>query len=165
MNKNTLSYLAGFFDGEGSISILKRAKINPKTGERWNFSHFLRVSIGQKDGETLDWIKDNFGGNVYLVSRDGSYIWAISDYKAYEFTKIIFPFLRYKKPQAELAIKFYEDRIINSRRMTKHKHTSLTNRELRMREKMFEEMKLLKKTIIKSQYAGSTTKRTDPKGM
>ena len=146
MHENTLFYLAGFFDGEGSISILKRKK-----GD-WNVSHFVRVSIGQKDGATLDWIKDNFGGNVYLVKRDGSYIWAISDYKGYEFIKIISPYLRYKKPQAELAIKFYEERIMNSRRMTKHKHTALTKKELSIREKMFLQMKLLKKTIIKSQY-------------
>lgn len=159
MENISLSYLAGFFDGEGCISILKRKKGN------WNVSHFLRVSIGQKDGETLDWIKDNFGGNVYLIKIDGSYVWALSDHQAYEFTKIICPFLRYKKPQAELAIRFHEDRIVNSRRMTKHKHTALTEEELKLREDMFLEMKSLKKTIIKSQYAGSTTKRINPKGM
>jgi len=159
MDNISLSYLAGFFDGEGSISILRRKKGN------WNVSHFVRVSIGQKDGATLDWVKDNFGGNVYLVKRDSSFIWAISDYKGYEFLKILTPFLRYKKPQAELAIKFYEERIMDSRRMTKHKHTSITQKELALREEMFLEMKLLKKTIIKSQYTGSTTKRADPKGM
>lgn len=159
MNDINLSYLAGFFDGEGSISILKRTK-----GD-WNVSHFIRVSIGQKDGATLDWIKDTFGGNVYLVSRDGSYVWAISDYKGYEFIKTLAPYLRYKKTQADLAVKFYEERIMNSRRMTKHKHTSLTENELALREQMFLEMKSLKKTIIKSQYAGSTTKRVNPKGM
>lgn len=159
MDKNSLSYLAGFFDGEGSISILKRKKGS------WNVSHFIRVSIGQKDGATLDWIKDGFGGNVYIVSRDGSYVWAVSDYKGYDFLKTLVPFLHYKKPQAELAIKFYEERIMDSRRETKHKHTALTQNELFLREKMFEEMKLLKKTIIKSRYAGSTTERADPKGM
>ena len=155
-NKLSLEYLAGFFDGEGSISILKRSK-----DKKWNVSHFLRISIGQKDGETLDRIKEDFGGNVYLVSRDNSHVWAISDYKAYEFIKILNPYLRYKKPQAELAIKFYEERIMNSRRMTKHLHSSLTQKELDLREKMFEEMKLLKKTIIKSQYIGSETKRIE----
>lgn len=158
-NEQNLLYLAGFFDGEGSISILKRKK-----GD-WNISHFIRVSIGQKDGETLDWVKDNFGGNVYLVSRDGSYIWAVSDNKAYEFIKVLTPYLHYKKPQAELAIKFQEERIMNSRRMTKHLHTSLTPEELNLRDTMFEEMKSLKKTIIKSKYAGSESKRIDPKGM
>ena len=155
MENNTLSYLAGFFDGEGCVSILKRKKGN------WNISHFLRISIGQKDGETLDWIKDTFGGKVYLVSRDGSYIWAISDKKAYEFCKLICPFLKYKKPQVELAIKFQEERMT----VRKNKKIGLSENELGLREKMFDEMKLLKKTIIKSQYAGSTTKRVNPKGM
>ena len=146
-NELNLSYLAGFFDGEGSISILKRSK-----DAKWNISHFLRVSIGQKDGKTLDWIKDNFGGNVYLVKRDSSFVWALSDNKAYEFIKIILPYLRYKKPQAELAIRFQENRIVNSRRYTKHKHTALTQEEMGEREKMFNEMKLLKKDFIKSIY-------------
>ena len=145
-NKLNLSYLAGFFDGEGSISILKRTRENCKT------SHFLRVSIGQKDGETLDWVKDNFGGNVYLVKRDNSFVWAITDLKAYNFCKIIAPYLQYKRPQAELAIKFYEERIMNSRLKTKHLHASLTDEELNLREIMFDEMKGLKKIFVKSKY-------------
>ena len=139
-----LSYLAGFFDGEGSISILKRKK-----GD-WNISHFLRVSIGQKDGATLDWIKEKFGGNVYFVKRDGSYLWAVTDKNAYLFLKKIQNYLQYKKPQADLAIQFYEERIMNSRRTTKHKHTSLTEEELVLREIAYEEMKALKKTFIPS---------------
>lgn len=147
MNKNIqLAYLAGFFDGEGTISILKRKKGN------WNVSHFIRVSIGQKDGATLDWVKENFGGNVYNVKRDNSFTWAISDFKAYEFVKTISPFLRYKKPQADLAIKFYEERIMNSRKETKHLHSSLTSEELNLRETMFNEMKALKKVFKQSTY-------------
>ncbi len=137
-----LSYLAGFFDGEGSISILKRKK-----GE-WNVSHFLRVSIGQKDGATLDWVKEKFGGNVYLVSRDGSYLWAVTDKNAYLFLKKIQNYLQYKKPQADLAIKFYEERIIGT--VKRNRKIPLSQEELSLRESAYEEMKALKKSFIPS---------------
>jgi hypothetical protein len=137
-----LAYLAGFFDGEGSISILKRKK-----GE-WNVSHFLRVSVGQKDGATLDWIKEKFGGNVYLVSRDGSYLWAVTDKNAYVFLKKIQSYLQYKKPQADLGIRFYEERILGATR--RNRKIPLSEEELALRESAYEEMKALKKTFIPS---------------
>ena len=39
-NKFDLSYLAGFFDGEGCISILKYSK-----KAKWNASYFLQAQI------------------------------------------------------------------------------------------------------------------------
>ena len=150
MEKHELSYIAGFFDGEGSINILTRKR--PK-----NTEYTLTVAIGQKDGATLDWIKENFGGNVYLIKRDGSFYWAISHKKAIVFLKELLPFLQYKKPQALVAIEYYEN-------MTKR--ARITSREeIGRREQARLQLIALKKTIVKSQYAGSTTKRADPKGM
>lgn len=144
-----LSYLAGFFDGEGSINILTRKR--PK-----NIEYSLTVAIGQKDGETLDLISNNFGGNVYVVKRDGTYYWVITHRKAINFLKQILPYLQYKKPQAEVAIKFYEDM----------KRTRITSpSEVQRRENARLKLIALKKTIVKSQCAGSTTERADPKGM
>ena len=152
MDKNLiLAYTAGFFDGEGSINITKRMR------KHWNPEYTLNIAMGQKDGKTLDWIKDNFGGNVYLVKRDGSFFWAISNKNAYEMLKILLPFLQYKKPQAELAIKFYDDRISLKRPIPKE--------ESARRESIRNELIAMHKSIIKSQYAGSTTERADPKGM
>ena len=151
MDKLSLSYLAGFFDGEGSINIIQR------TRKHWNPEYALNVAIGQKDGKTLDWMKDNFGGNVYLVKRDGSFFWAISNKNAYKFLKMLLPYLQYKKPQALLAISLYDETPIRKKPIPKS--------ELDRREKIRQELILLHKTIIKSQYAGSTTKRVNPKGM
>jgi hypothetical protein len=138
----TLSYLAGFLDGEGCISILKRVK------GKWNASYFIQIVIGQKDGQTLDWIQKKFGGRVYIVKRDCSYTWNLTNKKAYEFIKILTPFLKYKKPQAELAIKFYEERLIgNNKRSRKD---GLSQEELKLREEMLQEMKLLKTVFVKS---------------
>ena len=137
MNKNLmLSYLAGFFDGEGSINLLKRKRGN------WNPEYQLMVAIGQKDGATLDWILLHYGGHVYLVKRDGSYYWAITGKKAYGFLKTLIPFLQYKKPQAELALKLYDERPPHTKPV---KATELERRE-RIRQGLMD----LKKVVIKS---------------
>ena len=141
-----LSYIAGFFDGEGSINLLTR--IRPK-----NTEYSLTVAIGQRDGMTLDLIKENFGGNIYFVKRDGSYYWVITHKKAVKFLKEILPYLQYKKPQALVAIQFYENMA---------KRTRITsNEEITRRENARLELIALKKSFVKSKYAGSTTKRKD----
>lgn len=147
-----LAYLAGFFDGEGSINLLKRNRAN------WNPEYTLMVAIGQKDGDTLDWVVDNFGGNIYLVKRDDSYYWACSNKKAYNFLRILLPYLQYKKPQAELAMKYYDEK-------PRTRTNPIVQSELDRREKLRRDMFVLRRTIVKSKYAGSTTKRADPKGM
>lgn len=115
----------------------------------------LTIAIGQKDGATLDWIKENFGGNVYLVKRDNSFYWACSNRQAQTFLKKLLPFLRYKKPQAELALTYFDYTRTNP----------ISEMELERREKIRRGLIELKKTIIKSKFAATTTKRIDPKGM
>ncbi len=144
-----LSYLAGFFDGEGSINLLTRKR------NKWNTEYQITVAIGQKDGATLDWIKDNFGGNVYLVKRDGSFFWACSNRQAKLFLEKLLPYLRYKKPQAELALTYFEYVRTNP----------ISEKELVRRENIRQGLMNLKKTIIRSKFAATTTKRIDPKGM
>jgi hypothetical protein len=152
MNKIQLSYVAGFFDGEGSINILKVIRKRQKAPE-----YTLMVAIGQKDGKTLDWLSDNFGGNVYLVKRDGSFYWAISNRKAEKLLRQLLPYLQYKKPQAELALTIYDEMPKRTRFMTQS--------EIERREGIRNKMMELHKTIIQSRCMGSTTKRVNPKGM
>ena len=94
--------MAGFFDGEGYIGLLKRIRKGKYT------EYFLQMSLGQKDGGTMDWIKENFGGNLYRVKRDGTFYWTVSNRAAYKILKRITPYLKYKKPQAILALDFFE---------------------------------------------------------
>jgi hypothetical protein len=150
-NEIMLAYMAGFFDGEGSINIIKRNRGN------WTPEYTLSVAMGQKDGKTLDWVKDNFGGNVYVIKRDGSFFWLCGNVKAITFLKQLLPYLQYKKSQAELAIKFHEER--------EPRTIPVSQSELARRERIRQDLVSLHKFIIKSQYAGSTTKRVNPKGM
>ena len=76
------------------------------------------------------------------------------------------PYLKYKKPQAKLAILFYEEQILKAKRHRgEQSQARLLTKDIEQREKMFLEMKALKKTFVQSKLAGSTTKRIDPKGM
>lgn len=142
--------MAGFFDGEGSINITTRKR------KHFSVEHTLTIAIGQNDGKTLDWIVDNFGGNICRIKRGiGSYFWYCSNQKAYEILKRIEPYLKYKKPQAQIALEFYDERK-NKRNKT------VPQEELERREFKRQELKRLHKTIIESQYAGSTTERVNP---
>lgn len=160
MNKNDLNYFAGFFDGEGSICILKRQTRRTS----WNPEYRLQIAIGQNDGATLDWIMSLFGGHLHKVKRDGSYYWLTSNRHAYDVLRQIVKYLKYKKPQAELAIKFYEDSFLIRKNPTPPE-------VLQKRENFLVKMKGLKKIFTKANLvsmkvsAGSTTKRADPKGM
>ena len=134
--KESTIYFAGFFDGEGYIGLLKRTR-----GKY--IEHFVQLSLGQKDGEIMGWIKENFGGNVYLVKRDGSYYWTSSNKNAYKLLKRIIPYLKYKKPQAELAIEFFEGR---------GKERKLSNEEMNRREDIYSKLKQAKKIFTKPTY-------------
>lgn len=134
-NKLKLAYMAGFFDGEGYVGILKRKRGN------WNIEYFLQLSIGQKDGATMDWITENYGGKTYLVKRDGTFYWTCSNKMALNLLTQIVPYLKYKKPQAELALEFYKNR--NLKR-------PIPKEELERRENIYLKMKALKKVFTKS---------------
>lgn len=147
--------MAGFFDGEGYIGLLKR------TRKGKYLEYFIQISLGQNDGAIMDWIKENFGGNCYLIKRDNSFYWTISNRMAYQFIKRITPYLKYKKPQAELALKYFDEQLPRKQ--------SLSKEEYERRASIYEDMKKLKKVFTKSSLynksTGSTTKRIDPKGM
>ncbi len=49
---------AGFFDGEGSICLSKRAKTKPSG----NPAYILAVNVAQKDDELLAWFQEKWGG-------------------------------------------------------------------------------------------------------
>lgn len=132
--KLTSAYMAGFFDGEGYVGVLKR--------QRGKYlEYFVQLSIGQNDGGVMDWVKANFGGNLYVVKRDGSYYWTSSNRNAYIFLKRIVPYLRYKKPQAEMAIRFFEER---------PKERAISPEEYTRRESIYLELKAQKKIFSKS---------------
>lgn len=107
VRKTTLSYTAGIIDGEGYVSITG----NPK----YSLSLSLRVSVELTNEALVRWFEDTFGGVVYYrppekAVHKPTWTWTIRSKDALKFLKVIYPYLRLKKPQAEVAIKFYEQR-------------------------------------------------------
>ncbi len=164
MNKQVkLAYAAGVIDGEGCISIY-RCKVfgNGVYGGKIK-NYRMKVVLTQKDGRIIDWFIGNFGGTTYLhwkgTKTGYSHEWVISDQKASNFLKQIFPFLIYKKPQAEIAIRFQE-RMKWGVKLSEH--------ELSERNNFYEEIGKLKTVSIYSKHpniqkrvnnAALTTKR------
>ena len=156
-----LSYMAGFFDGEGCVTIVRQKP----TGRQKSIRYQLHVMVGQKDGQIMDWIIGNFGGSVYKVSRDNSYVWQISQNKAYLFLKEILPFLKYKRPQAELGIRFMQRMINREATFSPVKGGKLSEHEIQIRESFCQQMNQLKRQFagcsVDLKGAGVTTKCDD----
>ena len=96
-----LIWLAGFFEGEGTIHITKRG--------------YLDIKITSADREILSFIQSFAGGKIYEqkngITIDGKEkkIFRLCFYgkSGCDFLKKILPHLRHRKKQAELAINFY----------------------------------------------------------
>lgn len=127
--------MAGFFDGEGCVRINKRIR-----GTYTEYVVF--ITVGQKDGAIIDWIIDNYGGGSYLV-KGGAYVWTATNKIAHNVLKRITPYLKYKKPQAEIALSFIDGR-------NQGKKTS--PEEKIRRESLIEKMSQEKKKFAKSNY-------------
>ena len=133
-NKEGLCYLAGFFDGEGSIGLY------------WNKAQKIYVPIIQVSNTNKTIIKelqDKFGGYVNSRQRKASYKliwdWNIRDGKKRipYFIETMTPYLRQKKEEAKTLMEFCNT-------LTKGGKT-ITPKLQAYRKKLAEELKSLKR--------------------
>jgi len=148
-----LSYLAGFIDGEGCIMIAKRNPRMDKNGlYRISVSYSILLTISQRDGAIMDWLTGNFGGSVQWKDRENPcYIWNITHKKAAKVLKDVLPFLKYKKPQAEIALRL-QSRLKKTKRGDNGRALPLMENEIKIRENMYLECKNLKHIYKESEY-------------
>jgi len=129
-------WIAGFFDGEGCITVLVELT---KRGYHRNRLH---VSLTQKDPTVLYEVKNEFGGNVYPKRKNDNscYHWIICSLNALPFLLAIQPYAKIKKYQIDLAVRFLET--------VKHSHIcrgkSLDNEIYLRREQIASSIKLAK---------------------
>lgn len=100
-------YVAGFFDGEGSIDIRFEAKVS-KNGKRYE-RFYLRASVIQIDRRPLDLMQARWGGSVSRRKAQKStacHTWVVTTKSAAAFLADIAPHLIVKRREAELAIEF-----------------------------------------------------------
>ena len=109
MNKQSLSYIAGIVDGEGYIGANKRK-------QKAHYGYQPRCSVAMVDPEAIDYLHEQLGGNRYIQYRAGcrplhTVEW--SALQAEKVCKILLPFLKVKKYQAELLIALSKLRKVN----------------------------------------------------
>lgn len=101
----SIPYLAGFFDGEGCISIYS-AKYVVREGNRK--SYVLECSVGNCDPRPLQKFMELFGGSVRLKKEVKNYRlfynWKVTTQKALAFLLQIKEYLIIKQDEAEIGI-------------------------------------------------------------
>ena len=105
MEKLLRAYLAGIIDGEGCISI---TKVPPKRG-RVSPAYRLSCALGMANAYIPQLFKFSFGGSVSRSQKGQNktiWSWRTSGILANTFLKALLPYLRLKRNEAELAIKF-----------------------------------------------------------
>jgi hypothetical protein len=105
-------YIAGFFDGEGSIGIYKNGQ------GVFHLRTQLTQNVGAKSKELMQAMVDQFGGHFSkqkTLSGGEKYNWQLSSLPAMRFLKHIAPYLHLKESQALLAIIWQEQRPVPSR--------------------------------------------------
>jgi len=113
MNEADLIYIAGFFDGEGSITIHINGRRYSPRGVSPN--HTLQVSVGNTDSLIPSWIYSLYGGSLTHRLPDNKRCkrvtqWTIRCSGALKFLEDIYPYLKMKRPQAEIAMNYQRNK-------------------------------------------------------
>lgn len=139
-----LAWIAGFMDGEGTITIKKYARYK---NQSIRYQAYVCCVQATEDNENamkaLQLLQKHFGGSLYAQSkhkdtksRDSSQ-WLLVSSSAVECVKQLLPYLIVKKKQAELLIEYGKD--IKSNRGAKR----LTDEILQKRYNYWYEMRKL----------------------
>ena len=145
LDSNELSYIAGIIDGEGSIGINKIINYN---GTKTPYYRLL-VQVDMVDGCIPQWLYESFGGSILARKRKeprrAITQWQIANKQATEFLQAILPYLRIKKPQAEIAIIFQSQRMKSGGVKGKRGQAFKSNEDMAVEESQFLMMQNLKK--------------------
>ena len=139
LSDDDLAYIAGFFDGEGSITIHENWRPSPR-GKSPN--HTLQVAIGNTDDRVLIWLHSVFGGSLIIrkpnLNPNHRRVtqWIIRSGGASDFLRSILPFLRMKEKQAKIGISFQSEKI-------RCRKSRLTKEEIDERERKRIEIRVL----------------------
>jgi LAGLIDADG endonuclease len=104
MKKQDWIYLAGLFDGEGSvvIAIVERKKATKSCKARSRAMN-LSLRIANNDPRVLLWLENNFGGKVrkHGGNRKESWVWIVQGELSVIAAQNLLQYSRMKKDQLE----------------------------------------------------------------
>lgn len=137
LTENEKSYLAGFVDGDGCITVTKK---KCKDGTITGISFRLNVIISNTNKDVLDWICDLTGlGSIYKYSKQknpnqaDAWKLVLWSNQAAQLINAILPYLKIKKERAILALEFqnsskYTNKLSESDRLFQiEKHIAFRN--------------------------------------
>ena len=108
------AYVAGLFDGEGSVDFAKRKE--KKRGKTYTVQRIL-MRIEMTDEDVLNWVHEKLGvGTVRKRNRSPSikthwkdrWVYSVRFRQAYKVAKLLWPFAQVKLHKLEQIIDHYE---------------------------------------------------------
>jgi hypothetical protein len=118
LTTNDLAYMAGLFDGEGSVYFKKTKQIRHKRkGKPVHNVTVIRMEISMTDEEVIKWFHDMAGcGTVgkrkfkseYAKTWKQQWRWRCCSRDAYFMARALWPYVKVKLPKIEEIIDHYE---------------------------------------------------------
>ena len=112
-----ISYIAGLFDGEGSVTCKKKpTKRNDRGGKVYD-QWYIRCEISMTDRDVIEWIHESLGFGWSKEKRYNNkpkykkqWRWSCGYRDALKFAKLMWPYARIKFHKLEQIIDHYEPR-------------------------------------------------------
>lgn len=111
ISKTDSIYMAGLFDGEGTVGIYQHGKA---TARRRVPQFMLIIQLAGTHEPTMRWIYETFGGS--LLTEKGAkarnskwskaWRWKTNSRQARVFLESVFPYLKVKRNQVRIALRF-----------------------------------------------------------
>ena len=131
ISQSDIAYIAGLFDGEGSIYFARRIEKKKKhkgKGYRTSMSQRISMEITMTDESVVRWVHEVLGvGTVVRKPRKGrrkdgtkylmQYKWRCTFRQAYYVCCLIWPYAHTKLPKINQILEHYKDneKIINGK--------------------------------------------------
>jgi len=131
LSESDIAYIAGLFDGEGSIHIKRgienKKKHNNKPGRRLSNSMRISMEVTMTDESVLRWLHEVLGvGTLNRKPRKGrrkdgtkylmQYRWRCTFRDAYYVCRLLWPYAHTKLPKIQQVIEHYaKDVLMNGK--------------------------------------------------
>ena len=139
MKETDAAYIAGLFDGEGSIYYVKRTEKKKKhKGKGYRTTKVWRVNmeIAMTDEDVIRWVHETLNVGSFRIKprkglrKDGTkfltqYVWRCSFRDAYQVAKLLWPYAKTKLHGIEKIIDHYEPDHIMDGKVIDFKHYKL----------------------------------------
>lgn len=118
VRESDISYLAGLFDGEGSIYYKQtKQKRHNRPGKPVHNIWVIRMEIAMTDESIIRWVHDflgvgSCGPRKVKPGKKKQWRWRCSHRQAYFVAKLIWPYMHIKLPAIQKIIEHYSKEII-----------------------------------------------------